>query len=52
MLRGLTTISYWAEDLPAATASYTELLGIEPYLVRPVEGRRRTRSSASATTRR
>jgi predicted enzyme related to lactoylglutathione lyase len=38
MLRGLTTISYWADDLVAAKEWYTELLGIEPYFVRPVEG--------------
>jgi predicted enzyme related to lactoylglutathione lyase len=38
MLRGLTTISYWADDLPAATAWYTELLGVKPYFVRPAEG--------------
>jgi predicted enzyme related to lactoylglutathione lyase len=33
MLRGFTTISYWADDLEAAKAWYTELLGIEPYYV-------------------
>lgn len=38
MLRGMATISYWADDLEAATAWYSELLGIEPYFVRPVEG--------------
>ncbi len=31
MLRGLTTISFWAADLGAARQWYTELLGIEPY---------------------
>jgi predicted enzyme related to lactoylglutathione lyase len=31
MLRGFTTISYWAADLEAAKAWYTELLGVEPY---------------------
>jgi len=31
MLRGMSTISLWAEDLPAATRWYSELLGIEPY---------------------
>lgn len=35
MLRGLTTINYWADDLEAARKWYTELLGIEPYFVRP-----------------
>ncbi|WP_433274187.1 VOC family protein [Actinosynnema sp. CS-041913] len=31
MLRGFTTVSYFADDLDAARAWYTELLGIEPY---------------------
>ena len=35
MLRGLATISYWADDLQAARAWYSELLGIEPYFQRP-----------------
>lgn len=35
MLRGLTTISYWATDLAAAKKWYAELLGIEPYFERP-----------------
>jgi catechol 2,3-dioxygenase-like lactoylglutathione lyase family enzyme len=35
MLRGLTTISFWAADLAAATQWYTELLGIPPYFERP-----------------
>ena len=35
MLRGLTTISYWAEDLAAAKAWYTQLLCIDPYFERP-----------------
>lgn len=38
MLRGLTTVTYFADDVPAAVAWYTELLGVEPYFVRPVEG--------------
>jgi predicted enzyme related to lactoylglutathione lyase len=33
MLRGLTTVSFWADDLEAAKAWYSELLGIEPYFV-------------------
>lgn len=37
MLRGLSTVSFFADDVPAATRFYTELLGIEPYFVRPVE---------------
>lgn len=35
MLRGLATISYWADDVRAARAWYAELLGIEPYFQRP-----------------
>ncbi len=35
MLRGLATISFWADDLKAARTWYTELLGIEPYFQRP-----------------
>jgi len=38
MLRGLTTISFWADDLAAAKKWYTELLGIDPYFVRPESG--------------
>jgi predicted enzyme related to lactoylglutathione lyase len=35
MLRGLTTISFWADDLAVAKQWYSELLGIEPYFARP-----------------
>ena len=35
MLRGLTTISFWAADLAAAKQWYTELLNIDPYFERP-----------------
>ena len=35
MLRGLTTISFWAADLAATKKWYTELLGVEPYFERP-----------------
>ncbi|GII92467.1 VOC family protein [Sinosporangium siamense] len=35
MLRGFTTISFWADDLKAAKRWYTELLGVEPYFERP-----------------
>ncbi len=35
MLRGLTTVSFYAADLEAAKRWYTELLGIEPYFIRP-----------------
>lgn len=38
MLRGLTTVHFWADDVEAASRWYAELLGIEPYFVRPVEG--------------
>ncbi len=36
MLRGLTTISFYAADVEAAKRWYTELLGVEPYFIRPV----------------
>jgi predicted enzyme related to lactoylglutathione lyase len=35
MLRGLATISFWADDVLAARAWYSELLGIPPYFERP-----------------
>ena len=35
MLRGLSTVSYWADDLEAAKEWYAELLGVEPYFERP-----------------
>ncbi|MFD9216305.1 VOC family protein [Streptomyces sp. NPDC059544] len=35
MLRGLTTVSFWAADLDAAAKWYTELLGVAPYFERP-----------------
>ena len=38
MLRGLTTVSFFAEDITAARRWYTELLGTEPYFVREAEG--------------
>jgi predicted enzyme related to lactoylglutathione lyase len=38
MLRGLTNVSFWADDVEAASRWYTELLGVEPYFVRPEEG--------------
>ena len=37
-MRGLTTVNFFADDLTAAQDWYTELLGIEPYFVRSVEG--------------
>jgi predicted enzyme related to lactoylglutathione lyase len=39
MLRGLTTAALFADDPAAASAWYAELLGVEPYFVREVEGR-------------
>jgi predicted enzyme related to lactoylglutathione lyase len=38
MLRGLSTINYFADDVPAAARWYTELLGVKPYFARPTEG--------------
>lgn len=35
MLRGLTTISFWAEDMAAAQTWYSDFLGMEPYFMRP-----------------
>lgn len=35
MLRGLATISFWADDLAAAKTWYADLLGVEPYFERP-----------------
>jgi predicted enzyme related to lactoylglutathione lyase len=34
-LRGFATINFWADDLAAAVAWYTELLGVAPYFERP-----------------
>lgn len=38
MLRGMATVSLYADDLPAASEWYTRLLGVDPYFVRPVDG--------------
>ncbi len=38
MLRGLSTVSFFADDVTAARAWYAELLGTEPYFVRPDQG--------------
>ena len=38
MLRGLTTITYFSDDVPAAVAWYSEVLGAQPYFARPVDG--------------
>jgi catechol 2,3-dioxygenase-like lactoylglutathione lyase family enzyme len=37
MLRGLTTVTLFADDLPAARDWYTEVLGVEPYFERRVD---------------
>jgi predicted enzyme related to lactoylglutathione lyase len=39
MLRGLTTVTYLADDVAAAVDWYAGLLGTGPYFSRPVEGR-------------
>lgn len=39
MFRGFATISYFADDMTAAEAWYTELLGIPPYFRRDIDGR-------------
>jgi predicted enzyme related to lactoylglutathione lyase len=36
--RGFCTISFWAEDVSTAAKWYAELLGTEPYFVRPETG--------------
>jgi predicted enzyme related to lactoylglutathione lyase len=38
MLRGLTTVSFFADDVAAAGEWYARLLGVQPYFARPVEG--------------
>jgi len=38
MLRGLTTVNFYADDLSAAITWYAELLGVEPYFVREIDG--------------
>ncbi|SBT41458.1 VOC family protein [Micromonospora auratinigra] len=38
MLRGLTTVSFYADDVTAAARWYTALLGVAPYFTRPAEG--------------
>jgi predicted enzyme related to lactoylglutathione lyase len=39
MLRGLTTVTFFADDVTAAVDWYTELFGVEPYFVRSADGR-------------
>ncbi len=38
MLRGLTTVSFFADDVTAAARWYGEVLGVEPYFTRPIDG--------------
>ncbi|HEY8545269.1 MAG TPA: VOC family protein [Acidimicrobiales bacterium] len=38
MLRGLTTVTFYADRVEAAAAWYAEVLGIEPYFRKDVEG--------------
>lgn len=38
MFRGFATISYYADDMTAAEAWYTELLGLPPYFRRDHDG--------------
>ena len=38
MLRGLTTVNFFADDVPAAAAWYTEVLGVDPYFAQPEQG--------------
>jgi predicted enzyme related to lactoylglutathione lyase len=35
ILRGMTTVSYWATDVKEARQWYTELFGVAPYFQRP-----------------
>ncbi len=35
MLRGLSTVSFYAADMEEATRWYTDVLGVEPYFIRP-----------------
>lgn len=38
ILRGMANVSFWAEDVKAASAWYAELFGIEPYFQKPDAG--------------
>lgn len=38
MLRGLTTVTYLADDVAAAALWYAEVVGADPYFVRPETG--------------
>lgn len=37
-MRGFTTVTFFADDVPAAVRWYTDVFGIEPYFARPVDG--------------
>ncbi|HKA07761.1 MAG TPA: VOC family protein [Gemmataceae bacterium] len=39
MLRAMSTLNLWADDLAAATRWYTELLGVAPYFTSEAAGR-------------
>jgi predicted enzyme related to lactoylglutathione lyase len=39
VLRGLSTVSFFADDLTAARDWYTQLLGVEPYFTRSIDER-------------
>jgi predicted enzyme related to lactoylglutathione lyase len=39
MLRGLTTVNLYADDLEAAVRWYADVLGIEPYFENALDGR-------------
>ena len=39
MLRGLTTLTLFADDVEAARAWYAEVLGVDAYFARPIDGR-------------
>jgi hypothetical protein len=51
MLRGLTDVSFWADDVDAAMRWYAELLASSRTSCARRTGRRRTWSSGWATTR-
>jgi hypothetical protein len=38
MLRGFTTVNYWADDVEAARDWYARVLEIVPYFQRPEQG--------------
>ncbi|MCX4094427.1 VOC family protein [Nocardia sp. alder85J] len=38
MLRGLSTVTLFADDVAAASGWYTEMLGMAPYFVREIAG--------------